>query len=273
VLGNRPTFVHTGSRPDKIAFYLDGAGNYGFGKESVPLGLADGGYQGHVEHYIWTTYLGPVVDQIYLQHNRREGANLARRIEEHLLRYPNGEVNLVALSAGTGVAVFAMEALRPGLEVDNVVLLSSSLSSDYDLTRALGHVRGGMWFFWSPNDPILQGVVPIVGTVDRSPEDSPPAGTWGAHLPRGASDKTRALYQKKLHNQQWTPDSESGPLKLRHAGSIDRGVIRNLVAPILVARARPETQPVRPPKPGPTFTTSRTPTPASPTRRRDTRDY
>jgi len=273
VLGNRPTLVHRGSRPEKITFYLDGAGNYGFGKESVPLGLADGGYQGHVEHFIWTTYLGAVVDQISLQHNRREGAKLARRIEEHLSRYPDGEVNIIALSAGTGVAVFALETLRPGLQVDNVVLLSSSLSADYDLTAALRHVRGGMWFFWSPNDPILQGVVPIVGTVDRSPEDSPPAGTWGAHLPRGASETTRELYRKRVHNQQWTPDSELGPLRLRHAGSISRGVIRSRVAPILVARARPATQPASPPTPRPTFTTPQAPPVTPGSRRGNTRDY
>ena len=73
ILGNRPALVQVGSRADQITYYLDGAGNYGFGKETVPLGLADGGYEGHVQHYIWTTYLGAVVDQISVNHNRREG--------------------------------------------------------------------------------------------------------------------------------------------------------------------------------------------------------
>lgn len=235
ILGNRPTFVHTGTRPEQITFYLDGAGNFGFGKESVPLGLADGGYEGHVRHYIWTSYLGPVADQIYLSHNRREGMQLAEEIEKHLDLYPTGHVNVIALSAGTGVAVFALETLRPTYSVDNVILLSSSLSSDYDLTRALRRVRGSIYFFWSPDDPILEDLVPMLRTVDGS-RTATPAGIWGARLPRGAPPETVRLYQKQVVNRRWSPSIASGPFKLRHAGSINRGVIRQLVAPIVVAK-------------------------------------
>jgi len=131
--------------------------------------------------------------------------------------------------------------------VQNVVMLSSSLSAEYDLTTALGHVDGGLYFFWSPDDPILGGVVPIVGTVDRSSHNTSPAGTWGARLPFCASKTTRQLYGDKVHNVRWYPQSIIGPLKLRHAGSISRPIIRDLVAPILVYRSRlpqgPETQP------------------------------
>jgi len=247
ILGNRPMFVDRGSRDDEKTFYLDGAGNYGFGKESVPLGLADGGYKGHVEHYIWTTYLGPLVDQLSYNHNRREGRGLARKIEAYLDAKPGANVNIIALSAGTGVAVFALEELRPGYTVDHVVLLSSSLSSNYDLTRALRHTRGGIYFFWSPDDPVLQGVVPIVGTVDRA--DAAPAGTWGATLPYHASAETRQLYYERVHNIRWSPESFlSDPLRLQHAGSISRSVIRDKVAPILMARTidrtRSTTRPV-----------------------------
>ncbi len=255
VLGNRPTLVRTGTRADEVTFYLDGAGNYGFGKESVPLGLADGGYEGHVQHYIWTTYLGPVLDQVYLSHNRNEGRQLAQRIEEHLDRYPTGRVNLIALSAGTGVAVFALESLRPTYFVDNVVLLSSSLSSGYDLTTALQRVRGGIYFFWSPDDPILEGFVPIIGTVDRT-YDSTPAGIWGARLPRGASEETRELYRRHVFNRRWSPSAIRGPFKLQHAGSISRSVIQKLVAPILVAGPTTPAQTGQPAQkpPAPTMT-------------------
>lgn len=245
-LGNRPTFVHKGSRDDEKTFYLDGAGNYGFGKESVPLGLADGGYKGHVEHFIWTTYLGPLVDQMSYNHNHREGRTLARKIEAYLDTKPSADVNIIALSAGTGVAVFALEELRPGYSIDHVVLLSSSLSSDYDLRLALQHVKGGIYFFWSPDDPVLQGVVPLVGTVDRA--ESAPAGAWGATPPHKASNETRQLYYQRVHNIRWTPESfMSNPLKLQHAGTISRDFIRAKVAPILVQGASDKVKPV--PKP------------------------
>ncbi|MGB9626363.1 MAG: hypothetical protein ACPMAQ_16035, partial [Phycisphaerae bacterium] len=201
---------------------------------------------GHVEHYIWTTYLGPLVDQLSYNHNRREGRALARKIEAYLDAKPGADVNIIALSAGTGVAVFALEELRPGYTVDHVVLLSSSLSSNYDLTRALRRTRGGIYFFWSPDDPVLQGVVPIVGTVDRA--DAAPAGTWGATLPYHASAETRQLYYERVHNIRWSPESFlSDPLRLQHAGSISRSVIRDKVAPILLVktidRARSTTRP------------------------------
>jgi len=264
ILGNRPTLFQVGSREDQKTYFLDGAGNYGFGKETVPLGLADGGYQGHVEHFIWTTYLGAVVDQISVGHNRREGRNLAGRIQEFLDTHSDGEVNLIGLSAGTGVVVFALESLEPKYHVQNVVMLSSSLSADYDLTGALRHVDGGIYFFWSPDDPILGGVVPIIGTVDRSPHRTSPAGTWGARLPFGAGKQSRQLYGDKVHNVRWYPEPLIGPFKLRHAGSISRPVIRDLVAPILVYRSRPargpETQPapkVHAPTPPPGAPTTR----------------
>ncbi|HSW45327.1 MAG TPA: hypothetical protein VLM89_07130 [Phycisphaerae bacterium] len=247
ILGNRPNLVRVGSRDDQVTFYLDGAGNYGFGKETVPLGLADGGYQGHFQHYIWTTYLGIVMDQISVSHNRREGRRLAGRIQKFLDDHPDSEVNLIGLSAGTGVIVFALEALEPKYKVQNVVMLSSSLSCDYDLTVALRHVDGGIYFLWSPDDPILRGVVPIVGTVDRSSRDIAPAGTWGVRLPFGASKATRQLYGDKVHNIRWYTEPLIGPVKLRHAGSVSRPVIRDLVAPILVHQSRfvrkPEPEP------------------------------
>ena len=243
VIGNRPRIVSTGSRSVGITFYLDGAGNIGFGKESLPLGLADGGYRGYVEHFIWTTYLGPVLDQMWLRHNRREGELLARKIEDYLRLHPGGHVNLVGLSAGTGIAVFALEALRPGARVDHVVMLSSSLSDRYDLSRALSHVNKGIFFFWSPDDPILKRAVPIIGTVDRAGFGAAPAGRSGARLPEQITDLTRRAYQK-VYNVRWSPDEGDGWLRLKHAGSVQRGIIRDQVAPILMNRASVRAVPV-----------------------------
>ncbi len=125
IIGNRPTFVSTGSVLDGKVFYLDGAGNFGFGKESVPIGLAEAGYQGHVEHFIWTTYMGPLVDQMNLSHNRRAARVLARRIRTYQRQHPGRPVDLIGLSAGSGVAIFALEALPPENKVDHVVFLPS----------------------------------------------------------------------------------------------------------------------------------------------------
>jgi hypothetical protein len=237
VAGNRPDFSVYGSESEGKTFYLDGAGNFGVGKESIPLGLAEGGYLGRVEHFIWTTYMGPLVDQMYLEHNRREARSLARRIERYKSRWPDRPVNIVALSAGTGIAVFALEEIRQGTHVDNVVLLSSSLSAAYPMAPALDRVDGGVYVFWSPDDPILRGVVPIVGTVDRAGFGAQSAGTFGMRLPPGTPERIRERY-RKVHNVRWYPGPPRNMVdkvvKFNHAGTTSKAFIRELVAPILL---------------------------------------
>jgi len=243
ILGNRPQFVRGGSDPNQRTWYLDGAGNLGFGKETVPLGLEDGGYQGQFKHFIWATYLGPIVDQMVISYNRRQGTVLAKEIAKYLDEHPGASVNIIGLSAGTGIAVFALEALPSKYQVDNVIMLSSSLSAEYDLSRALRRVRGGIYFFWSPDDPVLKGVVPLVGTVDRE-YTSQVAGLVGARVPPSASRQTREAYAARVHNYRWYPHGGVGPIKLRHAGTTDRAFIREMVAPILVrGRSRAPAQP------------------------------
>lgn len=246
ILGNRPQFVRGGGAANQKTFYLDGAGNMGFGKETVPLGLTDGGYRGEVDHFNWSTYLGPLMDQMAYSHNRRQGRRLAQKISDYLDKHPQGSVNIIALSAGTGVAVFALESLPARYQIDNLVMLSSSLSADYDLTRALRRVRGGAYFFWSPDDPILRGFVPLVGTVDRE-NTSQVAGVVGARLPPGAGRDTRVWYASKVHNVRWYAHGSLGPIQLRHAGTTDRTFVREMVAPILVRSARPEPAATPPP--------------------------
>ena len=232
ILGSRPQFVGGGSDDQGAVYYLDGAGNMGFGKETVPLGLADAGYQGAFHHFIWTSYLGISTDQTWLTHNRKQGRRLATKIEAHLNKYPNAEVNIIALSAGTGVAVWALEALPTKYQVNQVIMLSSSLSSTYDLSRALRRVRGGMYFYYSTDDPVLNGVVPLFGSVDQT--STTVAGVTGARIPHGAGAQVRQLYQEKVHNVQWQAET----LQLRHAGTTERGFIRDMVAPILVGSSR-----------------------------------
>lgn len=262
ILGNRPQFVRGGSSDREMTFYLDGAGNMGFGKETVPLGLEDGGYDGQVEHFIWTTYLGPVLDQMYYAHNRRQGRRLAKKIERYLDRHPGADVNIIGLSAGSGVAVFALENLPPDCSVDNLVMLSSSLSSNYDLTRALRRVRGSVYCFWSPNDPVLRSFMPVVGTVDRE-NTSQVAGLIGLSMPHRAGGTTRELYAAKVRNIRWYTDELGSPIKLRHAGTTDRKFVREMVAPILAHR-RPSQEAIASPMPSTAPASTAEPRPPAP---------
>lgn len=179
-------------------YYLDGAGNWGFGLSTVPRGLRNAGYQGNVEAYIWTTSFNPAIDQVNVGANKLRALILTGKIEDYLRRNPGNDVNLIALSAGTGIAVWAIEALKPPHKVNNLILLGSSLSNNYPMGKALSNIKGKVYVYYSPHDEVLSGAVRAIGTVDRGSSES--AGLTGLHPPGG----TRG----KIVNIRWRPQYE-----------------------------------------------------------------
>ncbi len=184
-------------------FYLDGAGNWGFGASTVPIGLEEAGYRGHVEIYIWTTSLNPLIDQLNIGGAKLRAAALADRIEQYRRQYPDNDLNIIALSAGTGVAIWAVEALPAGVKIKNLVLLGSSLSHDYDARKALSNMAGRIYVYHSPHDVVLGGVR-MVGTIDgKRGVDS--AGLVGLDPPRGAQNRVRNIpWSDRYIRYGWT---------------------------------------------------------------------
>lgn len=166
-------------------YYLDGAGNWGFGVSEVPQGLRQAGYQGSVEVFVWTSSFNPAIDQVNIAGNRLRAALLSGKIQDYIRRHPDQSVNLIALSAGTGIATWAVESLEKQYHVDNLVLLGSSLSFDYDMTRALSHIKGKVYVYYSPHDEVLTTGAAALGTVDRKFVDG--AGLRGMR-PNGRSN-------------------------------------------------------------------------------------
>ncbi len=175
-------------------FYLDGAGNWGFGASEVPEGLMAAGYAGDVEIYIWTTSFVPLVDQLNIGAAKIRALALADKIKRYHRAHPDTDINLIALSAGTGVATWAVESLADGVRINNLVLLGSSLSHDYDVSKALQHMTGKVYVYSSPNDTVLQ-TVKLVGTIDgKRGVDS--AGAVGLTPPPG--------YESRVVNVPWS---------------------------------------------------------------------
>ncbi len=179
-----------------ITFYCPGAGNVDMGDAGIREGLERAGYRGQVVRVTWSLSFNPAIDQTVKPIARLGAARLAGQIQDYIDRYPDREVNLIGLSAGSGVAIWALEALKPGYRVDNVVLLASSLSSDYDVSEALRHVNGQVYNYYSPNDAVLTGPMKVVGTIDgKLLADG--AGSVGLHSPNNSN---------RVVNIRWRPE-------------------------------------------------------------------
>jgi len=180
-----------------ITFYCPGAGNFDFGDLGIRQGLEAAGYQGQVASVLWTVSFNPAIDQ-RLGNARLGAKRLARTIEQYRDEFPGRPVNLIGLSAGTGVAIWALEDLKPGYSVENVVLLGSSLWYRYDVRKALRRLEGRVYNYYSSRDPVLAGPMKLLGTIDGVfGEDG--AGTAGLRPP-GGSDR--------VVNIRWEPAFE-----------------------------------------------------------------
>lgn len=218
-----------GDKRNGLTIYVGGAGPIGHvGSLDVPLGLQDAGYEGYVKVFPWQglTHAG---DQMNLSKNRERASELAAEIRNYAREYPGKKINIIALSAGTGIAAFALEFLPERIQVQNVIFLGCSLSSRYDLTRALRRVRGGLYCVYSPTDGILKDVVWYTGTVDRIKGSAGIAGLEGFARPSTTAADMARQYAK-LHNVAYRTEFAGSGYRGGHIDSTSRQFVANYLA-------------------------------------------
>jgi pimeloyl-ACP methyl ester carboxylesterase len=218
-------------------YYLDGAGggtaqsNWAAG---VRQGLLAAAYPGAGEMFTWETGKGLMADQdASVKYKRAKADRLAREVARQYAAYPDAPIDLLGFSAGTAEVIFALEALPPDVTVKNVVLLGTSISENYDLTKALQHVRGKLYLYTSTHDRMLSVLMPFSGTADRKFDD-PGAGIRGFVLPKGANTATRKLYKEKIVTIDWAKTLEKDGDYGRHFDNVKMPFIRDHVAPLLM---------------------------------------
>ncbi len=217
-------------------YYLDGAGG-GTAKKNWSAGVRQGllaaGYPGAGEMFSWETGEGLIADQdASVKYKRTKAKALAREIRKRAAEYPGAPIQILGFSAGTAEAVFELEYLQPGVQVENVALLGASISDDYDLTKALRHVRGRLYLYTSKRDRMLGFFMAFSGTADRKFE--PGAGARGFVLPKNASAQTKKLYAEKIKAIPWTKTLEADGDFGRHFDNVKMKFIRDHVAPLLM---------------------------------------
>lgn len=235
-------------------YFVGGAGPVGnvVGIFDVPEGLRRGGYRGAIETFGWQSAVGGTLrDQTDRARNLNQAQRLAGRIQEYMDSYPERPVNLIGLSAGTGVVTWALESLPDGYNVQSVVLLASSLSRGYDLSNALRHVSGHVYVFTSTDDAVLKYMLPVAGSVDREFGISEAAGLHGFMLPRGGDEEIYRLYRTHLrhrpHKRKYTRYGYEGG----HTDCTDARFIEHVIVPLLIASPTTSETTAGPPQPAP----------------------
>lgn len=168
-----------------LVIILPGVEGEGANSYNIRRGLLSAGVRSALPIYRWgrpVPLAGVLLNQADFIGNHLAGGRIARFIENYQDSHPNKPVWLIGHSGGGGVAVFAAEELEEGRQIDGLVLLSASISGNYDLTKALSHCRNGVVNFSSDRDEIL-GATIFIGNVDggrarsaglRGFEKSPP---------------------------------------------------------------------------------------------------
>lgn len=227
-------------------YFVGGAGPVGnlVGTVDVPRGLRQGGYRGSIEVFGWQSIVGGTLrDVMDRARNEKEARRLATRIRRYLDQYPGRRVNIIALSAGTGIATWALEALPPKYHVGSVVFLSSALSRRCDLRKALSRVDGQLYCFHSPRDPLLLYGLALTGSVDRESGTIGAAGVHGFEPPPDADDTARDLYALKVRNRPHVPAYSEHGYHGWHTDCTSPAFIAHVVAPLLMDGGREAPRP------------------------------
>jgi pimeloyl-ACP methyl ester carboxylesterase len=202
--------------PRGLIFVADGAGNYQMASASLRSVAAEQGLPLEVRTFVWSHgYPRSLADHVDYGHARAEGELLAAEVLALRHECPAAEIYLVGHSAGAGVILAAAETLPP-CSVDRIVLLSPSLSVDYDLRPALRCVRETLDVFYSTHDWVYLALVTrLIGTSDR--HWAPAAGRYGFH-PQTAAPGDECLYAK-IRQYPWVhPYAQAGNLGGHYGG-------------------------------------------------------
>jgi pimeloyl-ACP methyl ester carboxylesterase len=139
------------------------------------------------------------------------GKRIARMIAKYEDEHPGQPVYIIGHSGGAGIAVFAAEdlaAMEGDHKIQGLVLLSASISADYDLTTAIGQCRCGIVNFYNRDDKALLLIgTAIAGNVDGGHGDS--AGRTGFGAPSGNNPQAPTAYAR-LYQIELTEDMAEG---------------------------------------------------------------
>jgi pimeloyl-ACP methyl ester carboxylesterase len=167
--------------------------------QNIRNGLNNAGIDRSLQIWHWgrpVPGVGMILNQMDFLGNYLAGERIAQRIMEYQDEHPGRPVHIIGHSGGGGIAVFAASAMPKDRTISGVVLLSASISSNHDITRALDRCSNGIVNFYNTDDGALLGLATtVLGNVGGA--HGPSAGLMGFNMPKtSASDDKQLAYQK-----------------------------------------------------------------------------
>jgi hypothetical protein len=222
-------------RPAYFHLHLPGIGGERMIDHLLVRGLRQAGLKARSEIYDWT---GPDVGLRALSNASRHQEQ-ARIIAEMLTRQhraePQTPILLTGHSAGSGMAVWALEKLEDDVHIQTLVLIAPALSPTYDLSPALRRVSGRAYAITSVHDSVLGTGTRMLGTVDRIRTDA--AGRVGFTVPEAPAFPQE---YDKLVPVPYEPRF----LRLGHVGDHIGAMLspfaRHILAPLILQGRLPE---------------------------------
>jgi pimeloyl-ACP methyl ester carboxylesterase len=227
--GNRPASMPAVDFSQTWLLHLPGIGGARSIDRHMTAGLKDGGWDGPISIYDWTANDPGINALLSYKRNKEQAQKVEEMIADKLAKDPDLKITLTSHSGGTGIAVWALEDLPEGVQVQTLVLLASALSPDYDLSKALHHVRGKAYVFYSKNDQVVLGAgTRLFGTIDGVKTDA--AGLVGFRKPEGADDKAYEKLVQKPYDDGWIAFQNIG----NHVGCMSEPFAESVIAPMLI---------------------------------------
>lgn len=217
------------AKSEDVVLLVPGAGGDGPWHNGVIKGLVAGGYRGNVEIVHWGApgALFMLNMQNTAVHERAQ-EKLAATVIEWRLRHPAGRIDLVAHSAGCGVALGALKWIGQERHVNNVVLLRPSVSPQYELTDPLKHITGKLYVFYSDQDNVfLKWRTGTFGTYDNVRTEA--AGRVGFTGTDKLPADLRSHCVQYAYNPAWKSLHEDGG----HFGPLAEPFAQTVISPLL----------------------------------------
>jgi len=239
--GGNADFLTESRLENGLVIILPGIEGESSFNHDIRKGLVEAGIDRALPIHRWGRPIpvaGMILNQVDFLGNRLAAMRIAQMITAYQDAHPGKPVHLIGHSGGGGIAVFAVEALPEDRQVDGLVLLSASISSAYDLTKALKKCRSGVTSFYSRADVGLLVIGTIIaGTVDGT--HGPGAGAVGFDLPREDAAPAKKAAYAKLYQVELTQQMTGGGDT--HTGATSDYFVAEHVAPLLVTQTWPAT--------------------------------